>query len=108
MKRLFIVLVILSWLTIVLHAEQAWFIVSGRVRALATVVPFNDEFFKVGSAIGSVRLDMEKRLDAAIMELRICDPERFEAVFEKYALEFKSDDVVVDEGAALPCREDQQ
>ncbi len=94
-KTVSILFVVVLALTVAIPATAEgplWYIVTGSVTALANQSLTSGRTFLGAIRDGwKVRADIELRLDAALMELKLRDPEHFDAVFEKYALRFNAD-----------------
>ena len=87
------------------QADSVWYIVSGRVSALVNISPLNQakSFWDLASAQWKTRVSMEQRLDAAIIELKACNPARFDRVFAKYGLALNTTGSTVDSAVIVPC-----
>ena len=87
--------IVLALAVVVPATAQApvWYIVTGSVTALAnqSLLEGSNSFISYAQNQWKVRLDMELRLDAALMELKLRDPAHFDAVFDKYALHFNAE-----------------
>lgn len=94
---------IVTLLMISAHAENVLYIVSGRVSGLAQLPTGVDSWVATVSRQWAIRQDLEARLDAALMELRACDVNRFDRVFEKYGLVFNYTDANINPETTLPC-----
>lgn len=103
--KILAVILLITVAVIALQAEQSWYLVSGRVTALDEVIVPKGDFGMVMFRAHSARFAREARLDAALMEFKLCNPERFAQVFGKYALEFNTEGLAVDPEAIVSCGE---
>lgn len=105
MKKLALLILLVTLGASIGQSAEIWYVVNSRTTGLANLSFLSSVtgFYGVGAAQGRIRTDLELRLDAAIMELKACNPERFDAVYAKYGLRFNDVGVAIAPGSIVPC-----